>query len=169
MSGWPKRKTCSNKKAFFTRVRIHHETCSAFILSGISHGEQNVYPYNTCHLALAMSDPKRRSVRFFPLVESVAILREKVLRSAMHINDTLTELFMYNAVPHDAGMVDQDTLHDAYARSGFVLYPTAFPGKGLGIWSGCYLNRHSLLLQLNSHTSHCKGLTLSDGQMFVNS
>ena len=26
------------------------------------------------------------------------------------------------------GMVDHDTLHDAYARAGFVLYPTAFPG-----------------------------------------
>ena len=26
-------------------------------------------------------------------------------------------------------MVDHDTLHDAYARAGFVLYPTAFPGQ----------------------------------------
>lgn len=26
-------------------------------------------------------------------------------------------------------MVDHDTLHDAYARAGFVLYPTAFPGE----------------------------------------
>eukprot|EP00752_Nemacystus_decipiens_P009479 g8475.t1 len=26
------------------------------------------------------------------------------------------------------GMVDHNTLHDAYARAGFVLYPTAFPG-----------------------------------------
>lgn len=56
----------------------------------------------------------------------------------------------------DAGMVDHDTLHDAYARSGFVLYPTAFPGKGLGIWRGCYLKRHSLL-QLKSKTSYYKG------------
>lgn len=28
-----------------------------------------------------------------------------------------------------AGMVDHDTLHDAYARAGFILYPTAFPGE----------------------------------------
>ncbi|CAN0122181.1 unnamed protein product [Laminaria digitata] len=27
-------------------------------------------------------------------------------------------------------MVDHGTLHDAYARAGFVLYPTAFPETG---------------------------------------
>lgn len=53
----------------------------------------------------------------------------------------------------DVGMVDHDTLHDAYARAGFVLYPTAFPGKTLGVWSGRHLKLHSLL-QLNSNTSH---------------
>ncbi|CAN0321684.1 unnamed protein product [Hapterophycus canaliculatus] len=29
------------------------------------------------------------------------------------------------------GMVDHDTLHDAFARAGFILYPTAFPGEAL--------------------------------------
>lgn len=27
------------------------------------------------------------------------------------------------------GMVGHHTLNDAYARAGFVLYPTAFPGR----------------------------------------
>lgn len=28
-------------------------------------------------------------------------------------------------------MVDQETLHDAYARAGFILYPSAFPGEAV--------------------------------------
>lgn len=31
--------------------------------------------------------------------------------------------------PPTTGMVDHTTLHDAFARAGFILYPTAFPGK----------------------------------------
>jgi len=38
-------------------------------------------------------------------------------------------VFPFFAASRSAGMVDHDTLHDAYARAGFILYPTAFPGE----------------------------------------
>lgn len=31
--------------------------------------------------------------------------------------------------PWREGMVDHDTLHEAYARAGFMLYPSAYPGE----------------------------------------
>ena len=42
---------------------------------------------------------------------------------------TMRELLNQKGVRY-VGMVDQDTLSDAYLRSGFTLYPTSFPETG---------------------------------------
>ena len=49
-------------------------------------------------------------------------------------------------------MVDQETLHDAYARAGFVLYPTAFPGECRNFDQGCsLLEKHRVPHGVDNH------------------